>query len=344
METAHLMETLPTNGQSLLKPLKKPCLIVILGGTRAHHLTWHKFKVHVLDELKCDMAVCMSTKNESMPSDPFSQNAKYKWLYPEPEDWADAVNFAAQTENKARDSWRSILRVSGILFGFIKDPLLENTRQSSAVILLFYRWFLLHSILREDVDKLYDRFILTRSDYLYELSHPPLELLSPEYVWIPTGQDYGGITDRHTIFSPSHLVSILSPLRDMILEPDALYEVLQQHKSWNIEKYLAFHFYNQGILHKVRRVPLCMYTVRDHNDTAWWLQGKWNKELGFFIKYPGEYADTRKTVDAMNGSSWKAYVLKHSFQVKKYAFAPLSCLYHDTEFWPRTAVAAGGRL
>ena len=105
------------------------CLIVILGGVRAHQLTWQSFQSHLWDRWDCDLAVCMSTKPNVTHDDPFTLLAKYKWLYPEPADWADAFNFAAATEGRTVDTWRSILRVRGILFGGIQDPALEGTSQ-----------------------------------------------------------------------------------------------------------------------------------------------------------------------------------------------------------------------
>ncbi len=299
------------------------CLIIILGGVRAHQLTWQSFQSHFWDRWDCDLAVCMSTRPNVTHDDPFTLLAKYKWLYPEPADWADAFNFAATTEGRTVDSWRSILRVRGILFGGIQDPALEGTSQSSAGIVMFYRWFLLHCMRRDGVDMLYDRFIITRPDYLYEVPHPPSEVLDPSYIWSPAGEDWGGVTDRHTIVSRADLETVLTPLRTLLVNPEPLYEVLKQDDSWNLEKFLAFHLYNAGVLHRVRRFPSCMYTVRGKDDPAFWPTGHWSEELGLHLKYPDEYASTQRTKAMLGNRTWKDHVKGHGLKASDYAFLPL---------------------
>lgn len=42
----------------------------------------------------------------------------------------------------------------------------------------------------------YDRFIVTRSDYMHKMLHAPLSVLPPEYIWIPDGERYNGVTVR----------------------------------------------------------------------------------------------------------------------------------------------------
>ena len=38
----------------------------------------------------------------------------------------------------------------------------------------------------------YDWFLITRSDMMYPIPHPDLDLFSPEYVWVPAGERWGG--------------------------------------------------------------------------------------------------------------------------------------------------------
>jgi len=40
----------------------------------------------------------------------------------------------------------------------------------------------------------YERFIVTRSDYMHKIKHAPLSLLPPQYIWIPDGEQYNGVT------------------------------------------------------------------------------------------------------------------------------------------------------
>lgn len=317
---ANLLKSYAGGGSQTNQP---SCLIIILGGVRAHQLTWTSFQAHMWDQLGCDLALCMSTKPNTTHADPFTAHAKYVWLYPEPEDWADAFNVAAMADGRAADSWRPILRVRGILFGGIRDPVLEGTSQSSAGIVMFYRWYLLHCMQREGVDRLYDRFVITRPDYLYEVPHPPLHALDPHYIWSPAGEDWGGLTDRHTVVGRADLATVLTPLRTLLGEPEPLLRVLEQDDSWNLEKFLAFHLFNAGVLHRVRRFPQCMYTVRGKDDPAYWPTGHWSDELGLHLKYPDEYEGTQRTKAMLGNTSWADYVKDHGFTVSAYGFLPL---------------------
>ena len=42
--------------------------------------------------------------------------------------------------------------------------------------------------------------MITRSDYVYKCKHD-LSKLGPRYIWIPNGEDYGCVSDRHWILN-----------------------------------------------------------------------------------------------------------------------------------------------
>lgn len=47
----------------------------------------------------------------------------------------------------------------------------------------------------------YQRIIQSRIDLVWLAPHPPLHMLSPDSIWIPSEEDYGGLNDRHAVFS-----------------------------------------------------------------------------------------------------------------------------------------------
>ena len=51
----------------------------------------------------------------------------------------------------------------------------------------------------------FEWWIHTRSDLHWLADHPPLTLLGPEVIWIPRGQDYGGMNDRHAVVPRRHI-------------------------------------------------------------------------------------------------------------------------------------------
>jgi hypothetical protein len=304
--TRHIAEAAlePTPQQSS-PPERRRCLVVILAQTRAHELTWSAFKTNVLDALNADLAVCGSYESEN----PFTQAAKYKWRYDEVDDWADAYRFAASKEGLDNtEAWRTILKVKDQLFGGIKDP--HDQHPGSAGILLFFRWFLLHNLKAANLDQAYDRYIITRSDYIYSIPHPPLELLDDTKIWIPKGEDYGGVTDRHIVVPKAYLEKSMNLMDSILKTPDTLYEKMRHNRSWNLEKYIEWHFKQNGIFDKVARFNRCMYAVRGVHDKTRWAVGTRNAELGYYIKYSGEHSDTQAIVKryADNGHKWDGIV------------------------------------
>ena len=55
------------------------------------------------------------------------------------------------------------------------------------LILTLFRWFLLKNLLDNDLLNKYDRFIITRSDFIYQLPHPKIEYMNENCIWIPEG-------------------------------------------------------------------------------------------------------------------------------------------------------------
>ena len=50
----------------------------------------------------------------------------------------------------------------------------------------------------------FGRIVFSRLEFWWLRPHPPLELLAPEAVWAPTGEDYyGGVNDRHAVLNRS---------------------------------------------------------------------------------------------------------------------------------------------
>jgi hypothetical protein len=47
----------------------------------------------------------------------------------------------------------------------------------------------------------YERVMFTRLEFEWLASHPPLHLLDPKYLWVPTGEDNTGVNDRHWLAS-----------------------------------------------------------------------------------------------------------------------------------------------
>jgi hypothetical protein len=193
-------------------------LIVILGETRAYELTFNNFKKNVLDELNADLCLCIGVKNDYNYDNPFYKNAMYKFIYNEPEEYSEYLDRATKIINVNKNnnnSWRDYPLKNSNLFGGIKYN--NEKLKGSGAIQLFVRWFLLQSLNEHNLINKYDRFVITRSDFIYTLPHPSLEILDKEKIWIPNGEFYGGYTDRHVILSNTNINSYLNIFNNLIV-------------------------------------------------------------------------------------------------------------------------------
>ncbi len=287
--------------------------------TRAHTITWPTFKRNLLDQLQCDLALCVGRNMTAQPrppaNDPFYQTAKYIWEYPEPEDYGPAFDYAAATDGAPPGAWREVLKVvNNTFFGCIKDP--NHWNVGSGAVMLFYRWFLLHNLKTSGVDRLYHRYVVTRSDHIHAVPHPPLSVISGDNIWFPWGEDYGGLMDRHMVVSRRDLHAALSVLHRVLFDPAKLRAELDPN-PWkfplmNPEAFHYVHFSNNKLLDRVKRFPRTMFTARSDSDGARWMAGELHRDMGVYIKYPAElrHSETNAVSFEFYGRDWKTMLEK----------------------------------
>lgn len=160
---------------------------------------------------------------------------------------------------------------------------------ASCGILLFFRWFLLKNLIENDLINKYDRFIITRSDFIYQLPHPNPNYMCDDNIWIPDCEYYGGYTDRHVVLSNKNIESYLNMFNNMVFRSNEYFTGLKKYGEFNLEKFIKFHLEKNNVLHLVKEFPYVMYSVRNHNGKTRWGYGSYSVELGYYIKYNGEY-------------------------------------------------------
>lgn len=276
--------------------INEKCLVIINSETREYQHTFESFKKYVLEVLNADLALCVAINNRENQDNPFYKEAKYIWQYNEPEDWAEAFDYASEYEGINND-WRIVKSVKDQWLGGIKG---ENAQKGSAGILLFFRWFTKIKLLEDNLINKYDRFIFTRSDYLYETPHIPLKFLPRNKIWIPQGEDYGGVTDRYMLCSSSTIIPALSIVDSVLKTPHELVEEMSFSDKWNLEQFIKFSFQKIGIWNQVERFPRFMYSLRSKDGHTRWEKGKFNQSLGYYIKYKNEYSATLITKRIFN--------------------------------------------
>lgn len=291
-------------------------LVIILSETRAHELTYQNFQENVLQPLQADLCVCIGVKEDYDTSNPFYQNAKYRFTYPEPDDFGDAFDKASQElmnefqlSSNENIPWRHFLRLKDQFMGGVKDT--HHQHLGSAGILIFFRWFLLKQLTKHGLIDIYDRFVITRSDYIYRLPHPSIDLLNPSFIWIPDCEHYGGYTDRHVVLSKENIVSYLNIFHNMVVHSkDYFFKMNSKNKKdWNLEQLIKFHLEYNGCILNVKEIPYIMYSVRNINGSTRWSKGIFNSELNYYIKYQTEFDKSNEYLNLYQQSNSKDYNL-----------------------------------
>jgi hypothetical protein len=266
-------------------------LVIILSETRASELTFDSFKKNVIDVLDADLCLCIGIKPDYDYTNPFFVLSKYNFLYDEPDDFGSAFDYAYNLlqikEKEDALHWREFLKLKDQFLGGIKDE--THQHEGSAGILLFFRWFLLKNLIEHDLIHKYDRFVITRSDFIYQLPHPKVEQMAEPNLWIPDCEYYDGYTDRHVVLSRTNIEPYLNILNHIVLRSNEYYSKMKEFSYWNLERLIKFHLFQNNVGHLVKEFPYVMYSVRNIDGNTRWEKGVFSSQFGYYIKYESEY-------------------------------------------------------
>ena len=280
-------------------------LVCLIAETRASAITWPGIKFFVLDSLRADLLLCISVPEKYDFANPLWQFAKYRYSTPEFSDWGDAFDEVQQAQMQpAKDQelpdWRLLLEIKDQWLGGVKGP---GQHTGSAAILIYYRWLLLKFLQSEGLLDRYDRFVLTRSDFVWKTHHPPMSALDPQAIWIPDGEGYMGLTDRHAVLSRENIEIYLDIISPIVNEPDILFSEMKHKRNWNLEQFIDHSLARKKYRDKVRHFPYVMYSAREWGGTTSWSQGDWSDELGYYIKYKSEFESATSAQKVINTKS-----------------------------------------
>ncbi|MCG2587438.1 hypothetical protein [Rhodohalobacter sulfatireducens] len=295
--------------------MKQKTLVIILGQARADKLCWSSFKKNVLEELDADLALCVGKSSTNDNSNLFWANAKFRWEVPEYDDFGDGFDQLQKDRYGKITHWRKILQVQNQWLGGIKA---EEEHPGSGGLLIYFRAKLYDFLVKEDIISSYQRFVITRSDFIWEIPHPKVERLNPRYLWFPYGEFYGGLTDRHVIISSEHLNAYLNLIDPILHNTDQLIKEMLEYNPypiWNLEQYILFHLKSLNIAHKVRYIPYMMFSVRKESTPTRWAEGVYDPDLDCLIKYPSEKSRTALTKKYLTDRSGKIMLFNNYLMV-----------------------------
>lgn len=285
-------------------------LIVVLCETRGHEKTFPRFKQNLLDVFEADLALCVAENEREDNGNPFYNHARYVWSCPEHEDWGNGLE---QLMPDLHPRWRECAVIGPQWMGGIKS---EPNHPGSGGIVLFFRIFLCKMLQRHGLLDQYDRFIITRSDFMFDVPHPPAELLDNRFIWIPDGEHYGGYTDRHIICPSRQVLEVLSAADLFKANPD---EIINRMKSrdWNVERVLKDHFERAGLSKWIRMMPYIMYSIREEGGHTSWSKGRYDKSMGVYVKYPEELRKSKLAATLLAGGKWDDSIFNHLIRREK---------------------------
>jgi len=257
-------------------------LLILIGNSRGTDVAWKSLCNNVLDPLDVDLALVFG-KNEK--SNILYERAKYIKLIDEYDDWGTAIQLIMEQTNIQTFDWKTTLvhdKTSGLWGGIRVD---NRTLPGSGAIIFILRFFVIQLINEHNLLEKYDRFIVSRSDHYYMFTdHLNYD---NELIWIPKGEDYGGITDRHIVCSNKHIIDMLNIIPWILRNNEIV--------RGNPESALEHYFKKINKVNLIRRFDRNMFTVRSDTDqTRWGGNGIYLQDLGVYTKYTNEYHNTVK--------------------------------------------------
>lgn len=245
-------------------------LIILIGNSRGSEVAWESLYTNAIRPLYADLALVFG-KGEEKNS--LYDRASYIKLVDEYDDWGDCIDEIAKKTNMNSIDWRKSL------LNFFKFA------SWSTAIIFSFRYFVKELIEENELLDKYDQFIITRSDHYYAFEHPTLD---DNHIWVPKGEDYGGITDRHLVISKSNIMDTLEIIPWCFKNMDKI------KSGDNPETVLKKMYSDIGIFSKIKRFDRTFFTVKRKTE-----QNRWGKQkplyiehLGIYSKYPNEYKMT----------------------------------------------------
>ncbi len=241
----------------------KNYLVILAGSPRGGERTWKSLNKYVLQPLNADLAICCSDKWDQDIS--LFKIANYKWIFNEFDD------YKAYYEKNFNGTWREYFN-TGINTGLYESGLLH---------------FVFKDIIKSqylEILKEYKYIIYTRFDQLYVDYHPEFD---GDHIWIPDGEEYSGVCDRHAVF-PSKFSEDFFSICDYVDSKEALNDV---PKFNNCETTYLNHLRHKGLEKKIIIYDRIQFTASLKSEHTNWRTAKYKIYFTdrLMMKYPGEF-------------------------------------------------------
>lgn len=248
-------------------------LVIMIGNARGGEKAWQSAYVNLIKPHNADLAVCFGQTNYKESS--LYAYSKYIWEIKEYYNWREYYEQYCTSR-----FWEKSLSlgVHNGLMGAI------DGHHGSAPIQFAIKNFILRNYI--DILLRYDTIIMTRSDHYY--IYPDDANKDRDRIWIPEGEDWGGICDRHIEFNSKYVKEVLDILS--FIDSENGYNILKQENKTNPEGVLDSIFrYRQLPTARYKRNQFCVALKTD--KTRWYFPGSFSTffDTELLVKYRDEY-------------------------------------------------------
>ena len=253
-------------------------IVVLAGSPRGGKATWNSLIKNVLQPLDADLAICLA--DDALDETLLKDTAKYIWTFEEPKNWKDYYS-----NNFSGTNWLDyfLLGTKNGMAGGIDD----NPGSGSIVCALKN---IIHKNYLDILEK-YDYVIYSRFDQFYTDIHPKF---SGDHLWIPEGEDYFGVCDRHIIF-PSKYSKKYFGICDYINDDESFKNL---PKVVNPEAVFLNYLEFTGLEKKIIRINRFNFTSALASDSTRWRVASYKVYFyrNLMMKYPDEFLLSVKTL------------------------------------------------
>ena len=271
----------------------KKYLTVLAGNPRGGEQTWESLYKYVIDHLDSDLAIC--TGDAFVSKNSLFDKADFKWIFEEP------VNWFSYYEENFNNNWYDFFSLgkdtglynSGNIHFAIKDIILNNYIE----ILESYEFII------------YSRFDQFYTDYHIDIND------NSTNIWIPSGENYHGVGDRHAVVAANDIRKFLS-ICEYVDSPDSIKDPPEYLNCETAYKRFLNH---TSLIENVKRYDRKQFTSSMKTDKSNWRIGIYRLYFykNLMIKYPDEFIDSIANSTKTSGIS---YYFREIFLVLNYFY------------------------
>ena len=271
----------------------KKYLTVLAGNPRGGEQTWESLYKYVIDHLDSDLAIC--TGDAFVSKNSLFDKADFKWIFEEP------VNWFSYYEENFNNNWYDFFSLgkdtglynSGNIHFAIKDIILNNYIE----ILESYEFII------------YSRFDQFYTDYHIDIND------NSTNIWIPSGENYHGVGDRHAVVPVNDIRKFLS-ICEYVDSPDSIKDPPEYLNCETAYKRFLNH---TNLIENVKRYDRKQFTSSLKTDKSNWRIGIYSLYFykNLMIKYPDEFIDSIANSAKTSGIS---YYFREIFLVLNYFY------------------------